>query len=786
MNDVNLVGGKNASLGEMLTELTDLGVRVPPGFALTADAYREFVRAASLESVIADALDGLNTSDITDLTDRADRIRNAILGASWPAEMVEQMTAAYAELSKKFGHDAVNVAVRSSATAEDLPTASFAGQQDTFLNVRGTAELLDSTKRCFASLFTPRAVSYREDMDFDHLSVALSVGVQVMVRSDLASSGVMFTVDTESGHRDIILINSAYGLGENVVQGLVVPDEYYVHKPTLRTGHDAVLWRRIGPKEQKLIYDESKHRLENVRVPDVDRNQSSLTQEEVLQLGKWGLIIEEHYTKTRGTDSPMDIEWAKDGLSGELFIVQARPETVQSQRSSTVKRFYEIGERSTVLAEGRAVGDGLGIGRARVISSTREITEFQKGEVLFTKITDPDWEPVMKIAAAIVTDRGGRTSHAAIVSRELGVPAVVGTQTATLSVKTGDLVTVCCAEGETGRIYEGELPYSVTEIDPAQLGETRTKIMVNLANPEIAFKTSQLPNDGVGLARMEFIFAGWVNIHPLALTRYETLSTDVARQVDALTLGYDDKKEYFVDKLTQGIATLAGAFYPKPVILRLSDFKSNEYAHLIGGKFFEPAEENPMIGWRGASRYYHDEYKEGFVLELEAVRRVRETMGLTNLKVMIPFCRTPEEGRQVIGVLAENGLVQGENGLEVYVMAEIPSNVLLADQFAEIFDGFSIGSNDLTQLVLGVDRDSERISHLFDERSEAVKRACATIIASAHKAGRKVGICGQAPSDYPEFAAFLVSEGIDSISLTPDAIVPTKMRIIEVEKSQGV
>jgi len=783
MNDVALVGGKNASLGEMLQSLSELGVRVPDGFAVTAEAYQYFISRNNLHDSIRDLLTNIDVHNLVDLKERSDRIRELILRANWPEDLEYEIITAYSELCNKDGAERINVAVRSSATAEDLPNASFAGQQDTYLNVRGETEVLTSVKKCIASLFTFRAISYREDMNFNHMDVSLSVGIQKMVRADKACSGVMFTIDTESGFEDIILINSAYGLGENVVQGNVVPDEYYVHKPTLKQGFDSVVWRRIGPKELKLIYNEEAHKLENVRVPDEEREKSSLTKEEILHLAKWALIIEEHYSALRATKSPMDIEWAKDGVTGELYIVQARPETVQSQKKSPVKRFYKLGERSRVLVEGRAVGDALGIGKARVINSTSDIDQFKKGEVLVTKITDPDWEPIMKIASAIVTDRGGRTSHAAIVSRELGVPAVVGTQTGTHSIKTGDLVTVCCAEGEVGRVYEGELPHTVDEIDPASLGDTKTKVMLNLANPEIAFKTAQLPNDGVGLARMEFIFAGWVQVHPMALINYAQLPPQTVEAVDRLTKGYEDKLEYFVDKIAQGVGTLAAAFWPKPVILRMSDFKSNEYAHLLGGEIYEGKEENPMIGWRGASRYYHEDYKDGFVLELEAVKRVREKMGLTNLKLMIPFCRTPEEGRRVLNLMKEHGLEQGKNELEVYVMAEVPSNVLLADQFAEIFDGFSIGSNDLTQLVLGVDRDSEKISHLFDERSEPVKRACQSVIQAARAAGKKVGICGQAPSDYPDFAAFLVEQGIDSVSLTPDAIVTTKQRIILVEEA---
>lgn len=782
--DVGLVGGKNASLGEMLRELKSVGVRVPDGFAVTAEAYRYYLREAGLEDKIRKILADLDKSDPDDLLKRSRRIRNLIIRAECPADLRDEITAAYRELSKKYDTDEVDVAVRSSATAEDLPNASFAGQQDTYLMIRGEAELLLAVRRAFASLFTARAISYREDMGFDHFKVALSVGVQKMVRSDKASSGVMFTLDTETGFRDVVLITSIWGLGENIVQGRVVPDEFYVHKPTLRQGYDSLIWKKLGAKEFKLVYDEQKQRLSNLPTPKEERERFSLEPEEVLQLGRWAMAIEDHYSKVHNRPTPMDIEWAKDGLTGELFIVQARPETVHSQRKGLKFTVYELKEKGKVLVEGLAVGDKVASGKVRVITDPNKMDEFRPGEVLVTTITDPDWEPIMKEAAAIITDRGGRTSHAAIVARELGIPAVVGTEKATRVLKTGQEVTVSCVEGEDGKVYEGKLAYEVHEIDPASLPKPKTKILLNVGNPELAFKLSQYPVDGVGLARMEFIFASWIRVHPLALTRYEQLPIRVKRQVDELTRGYPSKEEYFIDKLSQGIAVIAAAFYPREVILRFSDFKTNEYAHLLGGELFEPREENPMLGWRGASRYYHPDYKEGFMLELAAVKRVREKFGLSNLKVMVPFCRTPDEGQKVLEVMREGGLEQGKDGLEVYVMAEIPSNIWLADTYADLFDGFSIGSNDLTQLTLGVDRDSDRISALFDERNEAVKRSVAHLIehAHAHEPRRKVGICGQAPSDYPEFAAFLVEKGIDTISLNPDAVLRTMQRVVEMEK----
>jgi len=671
--------------------------------------------------------------------------------------------------------------VRSSATAEDLPNASFAGQQESFLYVHGATPLLEAVKRCFASLFTARAISYRRDMGISDAGVALSVGVQRMVRADTASSGVIFTLDPDTGFRDAVLVTAAWGLGENVVQGRVEPDEYYVHKPTLGKGFAGVLRRKCGAKEAKLVYQSDRHRLANLDTNAAERRRLCLSDDEVLTLARWAVTIEEHYSKVRGTPTPMDLEWAKDGVSGELFIVQARPETVYSQRGPAELELYHLREAGEVLGEGIAIGSAIGAGVSRVIASPEKIAEFQPGEVLVTDSTDPDWEPVMKIASAIVTERGGRTSHAAIVAREMGIPAVVGMNGAMTAIPGGADVTVSCAEGPVGHVYRGALPFDVERIDPHSLPATKTKVMLNLAQPDQAFALSHLPVDGVGLARMEFIFAGWVGVHPLALTRYDSLPYEVKRQVIAKTGGAADRIEYFIDRLSQGIATLAAAFYPKPVILRFSDFKTNEYAHLVGGEAFEPREENPMIGWRGASRYYHPEFREGFMLEVEAVKRVREVLGLTNLKVMIPFCRTPDEGQKVLDTMAAGGLVRGVDGLEVYVMAEIPANVFLADRFAELFDGFSIGSNDLTQLCLGVDRDSERIAPLFDERNEAVKRACVMLIEKAHAAGRPVGICGQAPSDYPDFAAFLVQHGIDSLSLAPDAVVATRRHIASLE-----
>ncbi|HEY4117825.1 MAG TPA: phosphoenolpyruvate synthase [Byssovorax sp.] len=784
LGDVGLVGGKNASLGELVQRLAPLGVRVPNGFAVTAEAYRHFLNAAGIEGALRALLAGVERDSVDDLGRRAERARDLIMGAALPTDLEDEIRAGYGELSREFGADATDVAVRSSATAEDLPNASFAGQQESFLNVRGEAGVLLAVKKAFASLFTARAVSYRRDMGFDQLAVALSVGVQKMVRSDLASAGVIFTLDPDTGHRDVVLVTSSYGLGESVVQGRVAPDQLYVHKPTLARGFPSLFRRRLGTKESRMIYDEQGHRdVTTVAVSEVDRARFSLCDDDALELARWALRVEDHYSKERGAPTPMDIEWAKDGRSGELFIVQARPETVHSRRQAPKVRLYDLKTKASPRVTGFAIGDGVATGVAHTILDPRRIAEFKPGEVLVTEITDPDWEPIMKSAAAIVTERGGRTSHAAIVARELGIPAVVGATGALAAFATAaSAVTVSCAEGDAGRVYDGAIPFSVEEIDPRAIARPRTQIMLNVGDPEQALKLSLLPSAGVGLARMEFIFASWVGVHPLALTRYASLGPATRRDVDRVTRGASDKIAFFVDRLAQGIATLAAAFWPRPVILRFSDFKTNEYAKLVGGAAFEPTEENPMLGWRGASRYYHPDYKDGFLLEVAAVKRVRDRLGLTNLKVMIPFCRTPDEGRRVLDVMREGGLVQGERGLDVYVMAEIPSNILLAAEFASIFDGFSIGSNDLTQLTLGVDRDSTTVAPLFDERNAAVRWSCAHLIEAAHAAGRKVGICGQAPSDFPDFAAFLVERGIDSISLSPDALVRTTLRVLDVEQ----
>ncbi len=783
IDDVGSVGGKNASLGEMIRELAPHGIRIPDGFAVTAEGYRHFLSESGLESYIAEELEGIDRNQVETLVEASGRIRERMVAAAMPEDLVAELGEAYRRLSKNYHVKQADVAVRSSATAEDLPEASFAGQQETFLNVRGEGHLIESVKAAFASLFTPRAIHYRENLGFGHFDVALSVGVQKMVRADKGSSGVIFTLDTESGHPGIIMVTSAWGLGENVVQGRVVPDMYYVHKDTLDQGFSPIVLRRCGSKEMRMVYDEQGHRLtKNVPVAEADRARYSLGDEDVLTLARWSLAIEKHYSKRRGHPVPMDIEWGRDGVTGEVFILQARPETVHSRRTAPRIREYHLKASGEVLVTGAAVGESIATGKARVISDPSGMGRFQAGEVLITETTDPDWEPIMKTAAAIVTAGGGRTSHAAIVSRELGIPAIVGAEKAMTAVSEGETVTVSCAEGATGFVYRGEIPFDVEEIDTSTVERPETAIMMNVGDPERALHLSKFPCDGVGLARMEFIFAGWVRVHPLALTRFESLDSATRREVEALTRGYDKKEEYFVDRLSQGIGLLAAAFYPRPVILRFSDFKTNEYAGLLGGKPFEPHEENPMLGWRGASRYYDAEYKEGFLLEVAAVRRVREHFGLRNLKVMIPFCRTPEEGRRVLEVMREGGLVRGENELEVYVMAEIPSNILLAEQFAKLFDGFSIGSNDLTQLTLGVDRDSARVAGVFDERNQAVKDSCAMLIERAHRAGRKVGICGQAPSDYPEFAAFLVERGIDSLSLNPDAVVPTMRRVHALEQ----
>jgi pyruvate,water dikinase len=784
IEDVGIVGGKNASLGEMFRELKSQGVRVPDGFAVTAAAFREFFKQTGLDHEVRAILKSMNTQNADSLQQCGRAAREAILKQEIPAGIQEEILKAYAGLSLGVA-GGIDVAVRSSATAEDLPNASFAGQQETFLNVHGDAQLIDTCRRCFASLFTDRAISYRQDQGFDHFQVALSIGLQRMVRSDLASSGVMFSIDTESGFRDAVLINAAWGLGENVVQGAVNPDEFYVFKPTLMKGFKPILEKKTGSKEFKMVYDSGGGKMvKNVPVSEADRAAFCVSEEDILTLARWACTIEAHYTKKKGSFCPMDMEWAKDGKTGELFIVQARPETVQSQRDFTHLEVYKLNDKGKVLVSGRSVGEKIASGVVRVVKSAANLSLVKEGDILVTDRTDPDWEPAMKKAAAIVTNRGGRTCHAAIISRELGVPAVVGTLNGTEALKDGETVTVSCAEGDTGHIYAGALKFEKSTLDFSTNERPKTKIMLNVANPEEAFRTSQIPNDGVGLARMEFIISSFIRIHPLALLHYNKLEDrNLKDTIDLLTVGYTDKAAYFIDRLAQGVAMIGAAFYPNDVIVRMSDFKTNEYANLIGGAQYEPTEENPMIGFRGASRYYHERYRDGFALECKAMKKVREEMGLTNVKLMIPFCRTVEEGKKVIAEMEKHGLKRGENALEIYVMCEIPSNVILADEFSQVFDGFSIGSNDLTQLILGIDRDSEIVAPIFDERNPAVKTMIANVIKAARANKRKIGICGQAPSDYPEFAEFLVREGINSISLNPDAVLKTTAHILKVEKA---
>ncbi len=783
IEDVPLVGGKNASLGEMYRQFSAKGVKVPNGFAITAAAYRHYIEKTGLRDKIRAELMGINTANVRSLQEKGHDVRQMIMRAPIPPEIEYEIISAYERLEDQ-SHRNVDVAVRSSATAEDLPDASFAGQQETFLNIRGSDDLLNACRKCFASLFTNRAISYREDKKFDHFSIALSIGVQRMVRSDLACSGVMFTIDTETGFDKIVLINSSWGLGESVVQGAVNPDQFIVFKPTLGQGFSPVIGRKLGEKAIKVVYSQGGTKsIKYVQTTEAEREKFTLVESEILQLAKWAVAVEKHYSHKRDKYTPMDMEWAKDGHTGELFIVQARPETVQSQRKKDVLEQYVLKARGgKILVEGEAIGEKIGVGRARVIKDSSHMSEFRKGEVLVTDTTDPDWEPIMKIASAIVTERGGRTSHAAIVSRELGIPAVVGTGNATEKIKGGKGVTVVCSEGEKGLVYEGELLYRVRKTNVSDLPDTHTKILMNVGNPEQAFEFASIPCDGVGLCREEFIVNSYIKIHPNALLHFDRLKDEKVRvEILRLTSGYKSKTQFFIDKLAEGIAMVAAAFHPKPVILRFSDFKTNEYANLIGGAQFEPKEENPMIGWRGASRYYSPEFRGAFALECEAVKKVREEMGLTNLKVMVPFCRTPEEGQKVIAEMKRNGLVQGENGLEVYVMCEIPSNVILAEEFCKVFDGFSIGSNDLTQLTLGLDRDSGIVTHIANEKNGAVKKLIAQVIKTAKLYHRKVGICGQAPSDFPEFAEFLVEEGIDSISLNPDTVLKTRQIIAKKE-----
>lgn len=779
--DVARVGGKNASLGEMVRNLAKQGVRVPPGFATTARAYWRFVEANGLRETIASALDDF-TKGGASLAETGSMIRRTILHGAWPKDISDAITASYRELCRQSGKMEADVAVRSSATAEDLPDASFAGQQETYLNIRGETALLHACRRCYASLFTDRAISYRQVKGFDHLKIALSIGVQAMVRSDIGGAGVMFSIDTETGFDKVVLINAAWGLGENVVQGAVDPDEYQIFKPLLaQLPLTPIIEKRRGEKTQKMIYaQDAEHPTRNVPTSKAERSAFVLSDADILMLARWACVIETHY------GCPMDMEWAKDGENGELFIVQARPETVQSRREASAVRSYRIKSKGRKLVVGLSIGDAVVAGRVCLIDSPRDIDRFIDGAILVTQTTDPDWVPIMKRAAAIVTDHGGRTSHAAIVSRELGLPAVVGTGNATHILHDEQQVTVSCAEGDEGFVYEGIAECEMRELDIRDIPATRTKVMLNLANPAAAFRWWRIPADGVGLARMEFVVNNHIRVHPMALVNFATLQDQEAkRRIAELTQGYAEKTEYFVDRLARGLARIAAAYFPKPVILRMSDFKTNEYANLIGGAAFEPKEENPMLGFRGASRYYSPRYRDGFALECRAIRRLRDEIGFTNIIVMIPFCRSIAEADKVLAVMAENGLRRGENGLEVYVMCEIPSNVILAKPFAARFDGFSIGSNDLTQLTLGVDRDSAELAGLFDERDEAVKWMIRSVIEEAHKAGAKVGLCGQAPSDHPEFAEFLVGCGIDSVSVSPDSFVAVKQRVAKAEAERS-
>ena len=784
LNNKNVpqVGGKNASLGEMYRKLTSKGVRVPNGFATTAYAYNYFMKKSGLKKEIRKILKGLNTHDVNDLMKRGAEVRRTILAAEFPKDLGESIVAAYQKLSKEYKVANLDVAVRSSATAEDLPDASFAGQQDTYLNIQGGENVINAVHRCIASLFTNRAISYRVDKGFDHFKIALSAGVQKMARSDLAASGVMFSIDTESGFENVVLIDSIYGLGENIVQGKVNPDEFYVFKPT-----GAIISKSLGKKRLRMIYNnDQKKPTKDVKVSIKDQKKYSITDKQVKKLAEWAMIIHDHYKR------PMDMEWALDGKDGQLYIIQARPETVQSMKDVNVLEEYKIEKRGRVIITGQSVGSRIGSGVANRIMEIKDISKFKPGEVLVTDMTDPDWEPIMKIASAIVTDKGGRTCHAAIVSRELGIPCVVGTERVSQKIKTGKKVTVSCAEGEEGYVYEGLIPFKINKTNVKNLGKPKTKIMLNIAEPDQAFLASFIPNEGVGLARLEFIINNSIKAHPLALINYAKQDGKVKKQIDKITEGYDNpnirgasKKQFFVDKLSEGVAMIAAAFYPKDVIVRLSDFKSNEYANLIGGQAYEPVESNPMIGWRGANRYYTPKFLPAFEMECKALRRVRDEMGLTNMKIMVPFCRTVEEGKNVLAIMEKNGLKRGKNGLEIYVMAEIPTNIILAHEFAKIFDGFSIGSNDLTQLTLGIDRDAGGtldVAGASNEKNESVKTLIKYLIEAGKGAGKKVGICGQAPSDFPEFAQFLVECGIDSISLIPDTVIKTTLAVLKTEK----
>ncbi|WP_297456886.1 phosphoenolpyruvate synthase [Ferrovum sp.] len=788
LDDVPLVGGKNASLGEMYRNLTAEGVRVPNGFAVTAEAYAYVLEYNNAWRLLHAALDGLDPDDVRDLQARGEKARAIVYGCQIPDDLKAAILQGYAQLKREYG-DKISLAVRSSATAEDSPEASFAGQNDTYLNIASDDALLDAYKRCLASNFTDRSIHYKYDNGFDYYKVHLSVVVMKMVRSDIGASGVMFSLDTETGFRDVVFINAALGLGENVVQGTIDPDSFYAHKPGFIKGYRAVLKRRLGSKEKKMIFTDilntgniAVEYTRNIDTSSEERNRYCITDSDVMVLTDYAIKVENHYSRKAGLYKPMDMEWAKDGLDGLLYLVQARPETVSSQKKGTVLEIYHLRERSTVLLRGRAVGTKIGAGKARVIHDVKHLSDFQPGEVLVADTTTPDWEPVMKTAAAIVTNRGGRTCHAAIVSRELGIPAIVGTESTTEAIRNGQEITISCAEGETGNVYDGLLGFDVQQTDLSQLGHPRTRIMMNLGNPDQAFSLASLPVDGIGLARMEFIINEYIKVHPMAINCPEKVDAATRAKIAALSTAFENPVDFFVKTLAEGVATIAAAVYPKPCVVRMSDFKSNEYATLLGGTFFEPEEGNPMIGFRGASRYTHPAYAAGFALECAAMKRVRDEMGLTNVKLMIPFCRRVQEGEKVLEAMAEHGLRRGDNGLEVYVMCEIPNNVILIDAFAKLFDGFSIGSNDLTQLTLGVDRDSEIVAFDFDERDPGVKEMIRLAVEGARRNGRHSGLCGQAPSDYPEMAEYLVELGIDSMSLNPDTVLTTTRLVLEVEQ----
>ncbi len=793
--DVPLVGGKNASLGEMVSVLSKKGVNIPDGFALTSESYWYFLRANDIDKTLKKIFKEKKTKNIKDLQEKGQLARNLILKSKFPKDLAAAIVQSYQALSREYKEKNTDVAVRSSATAEDLPSASFAGQHETFLNISNPQELLSAAKRCMASLFTDRAIAYREEKGFDHLKIALSVGVQKMVRSDIASSGVMFTLDTETGFRNAVLINSIYGVGEMIVQGKITPDEFFVFKPTLKKGFSSIILKNLGRKDKKYIYNKKKGGLKEVPVAKEKQLKFSITDEEIITLARWGCLIEDHY------QNPQDIEWAKDGKTGELFIVQARPETVHASKDLKYFEKYYIKPKQKPILKGIAIGDKIGLGKVRVIADVKNIAQFKKGEVLVTTMTDPDWVPIMRQAGAIVTDEGGKTAHAAIISRELGIPCIVGTSKATKLLKDGQEVTVDCTQGLDGRVYKGKVPYRVKRYNLTKLGKPQTNIMVNIGAPEIAFKTSFLPNEGVGLAREEFIIAEKIRIHPLALYYYDQLVRSpsgfqfpnkdqvkqseikkVVKTIAAMTVEHKDKKEYFVKELAEGIAQIGAAFWPKPVIVRFSDFKTNEYKKLIGGELFEPEESNPMMGWRGASRYYDPRFKPAFLMECEAIRRSRDVFGLKNIKVMVPFCRTVAEGEKVLQLMKRKGLVSGKDGLAVYVMCEIPSNVIMVDEFLKIFDGLSIGSNDLTQLSMGIDRDNSSLQSIADERNETIKRMVAKVIEAAKRKKKYCGICGQAPSDYPAFAQFLAQEGIESISLNPDTVIKTILNLTKKKK----